>query len=180
MHRNWNGIVHIEFHFFNGVIISIIFPTCFFDIGPKASGCLLQLGRFRFLGRRFLSQTVIKTDTGNPFWGFQVFFFLVKMVWRNESPTSARERVEYIPSCLHYLLLLWFGEFRVGWLLIIHKIHHMGFNISKIWISCHYCKILWHNMCDLAYVTTSCSPFALNAWPCARSNKFAPLATWRR
>ena len=44
----------MDFHFFIGIIISIIFPTWSFDIGQKASGCLLQLVRFPFLWRRFL------------------------------------------------------------------------------------------------------------------------------
>ena len=58
-----------------------------------------------------------------------------KMIETDECPSSTRQRIECITSCLRYLFLPYFGEFWVHWPLVIFEILHMGSNKSKIRIS---------------------------------------------
>ena len=65
---------------------------------------------------------------------------------------------------------------------MICKIHHMGFNMSKVSLSFVIIAksysttcVIWHDK-----NCSESSPFAFSAWPRARPSKFAPPATWRR
>ena len=152
--RTDTKVVRVDFHFFKRIIVSIIFPTWFFDVGQKASGSLLQLVRFPCLGPRFCKK--IRDGHKNrwiiSFGVFRGSSSHWKMVSTNESPISARGRTEYVTSCLRHLPPTYFGEFRVSWPLMIRKIYHMGSNLSEIRMSFviiaksyYTICVIWHN-----------------------------------